>query len=428
MKFKIATTSNQQLYIILLITLMGFIGVSIAYPLFAPLFLNSASSIMVATPWAEKNRNLLLGLTLAAYPLGQFIGSPIIGALSDRYGRRSILLSSLVGTLLGYILSALTLRHGLLWLLIFSRFLTGLSESNIALAQTIIADLKDINKHKGFGGIMMAASIGYILGPMMGGLLSDNRLVSWFDVSVPFYAAAGLALLTLFLAYTALPETYKPTLTAQTAFWQQFNILQHLKEMLRNAALRFLLIACLIFMLGVDVFYEFGPVYLTAIWHMDATEIAFYTIILCLGLALSSGWLSHQLSCRYPLYQSILVSIISFCLLLSAIALAHSAQVVLVLYGVIGIAISIATTSLRVQISDTAGQHIQGKVMGMLMGLRMLGDAMLCLFGGALIHFSATLPLYLGVLSALIAATLYLFKVSMEINGNKRFSTEENMS
>lgn len=79
---------TKQLWIILLIVFISFIGSSIAYPIFPPLFLQSSDQLIISPEWSDTSRRILLGLTLAIFPLGQFIGSPILGRNSDLYGRK----------------------------------------------------------------------------------------------------------------------------------------------------------------------------------------------------------------------------------------------------------------------------------------------------------------------------------------------------
>ena len=400
---------NQQLYTTLLIVFVGFIGVSMAYPLFPPLFLTSSEGVMMGA-FADDNRRLLLGVTLAVYPLGQFVGSPIIGTISDKYGRKHVLLGCLAGTILGYFLSGVALQYGLLWLLILSRLATGLAESSIALAQSIIADLKGVNKHRGFGGITMAASIGYVIGPVLGGFLSDNHLVSWFSMALPFYIAALLAGITLLLAYLKLPESNFLRTTSQS-IWQSFNLLQHLNEMSQNRLLKFLLLSSLVFTLGVDMFYEFGPVYLTGQFQMNSAQIAVYNVILCVALAVGGAYLPQKLIKHYSPHHIVIMAMMLFVLFMWLITFVSSLTLLFILFGLMGFVIPMASTVMNVEISDTAGAGIQGKVLGMQWGLRMLGDALICFIGGALILYSVSWPLLLGALSGLAAASIYFLRV-----------------
>src|SRR5579862_5856480 len=142
---------KYQLWVILLIVFIGFIGTSIAYPIFPPLFLYPDNHSIIPSTTSQNIRSILLGLALAAYPLGQFIGSPILGGCSDRYGRKRMLILSLAGSVVGYFLSALSLQQNWLWVLLLSRFLTGLMEGNLAIVRAMATDLESISKYKSIG-------------------------------------------------------------------------------------------------------------------------------------------------------------------------------------------------------------------------------------------------------------------------------------
>ena len=186
---------HQQLILLLFIVFIGFVGIALPYPLFPPLFLHAGEYTLASVAWSEQTRAIWLGITLAVYPFGQFIGAPILGALSDQYGRKKLLVISLVGTGLGYGLSALAIQHNLLTMLVVSRFLTGLMEGNIAIARAMASELTTIPKMKSFGWINAITSIGFIAGPMIGGGLASLPLAKTIAFALPFYLAAGLALI-----------------------------------------------------------------------------------------------------------------------------------------------------------------------------------------------------------------------------------------
>ncbi len=176
---------KNQFLVVLLIVFLGFIGISMPYLIFPSLFLNPEYSILPGS-WGESSRVISLGITLAAYPLGQFIGSPILGALSDDYGRKGILSGSLGVAAFCYLLSGLAISWSHLELLVISRFLAGLMEGNISIARAMAADLKTISKHKSFGQINAVTSIAYLLGPLAGGVMSDRSIFKGVTMSSPF--------------------------------------------------------------------------------------------------------------------------------------------------------------------------------------------------------------------------------------------------
>ena len=134
-----------------------------------------------------------------AYAITQFIFAPLIGNLSDQYGRRPIILISLLGFTLDYIL--LALAPSIAWLFI-GRIIAGITGASITTASAYIADISTIeNRAKNFGMIGAAFGLGFIIGPVIGGLLGQ------YGARVPFYAAAALCFLNFLYGYFILPES-----------------------------------------------------------------------------------------------------------------------------------------------------------------------------------------------------------------------------
>src|SRR3989338_10517203 len=131
-------------------------GIGIMIPVLAPLMLD-AGGALVPLDWTTADRSIALGFLVAMYPLAQFFGAPILGALSDRYGRKKLLIASLIGTFTGYLLFATGLLTQQLWLLYFSRALDGFTGGNVCVANSAIADMStNENRAKNFGLIGMA--------------------------------------------------------------------------------------------------------------------------------------------------------------------------------------------------------------------------------------------------------------------------------
>jgi MFS transporter, DHA1 family, tetracycline resistance protein len=160
---------------------------------------------------------LVIGLLVASYAAASLVGSPLMGRLSDRYGRRPVLLLSVLGTGLGYLLLGFALPIGtflaslfaspavnvfIIGILFLSRIIDGLTGGNITVAQAYISDVTDeTNRARGLGVIRSAFGLGFIIGPAVGGLLSR------YGYSVPAFAAAGLAFLNLVSIFFFLPES-----------------------------------------------------------------------------------------------------------------------------------------------------------------------------------------------------------------------------
>jgi len=143
-----------------------------------------------------------VGLLFASYSVMQLVFSPVLGRLSDKYGRRPVLLVSLLGTALGFLILGFATT---LWMLFVGRILDGISGGNISTAQAYIADVTTKeNRAKGMGLIGAAFGLGFVFGPAIGGIMSR------WGINVPFLFAGGLALANAVLLYFALPETVTP--------------------------------------------------------------------------------------------------------------------------------------------------------------------------------------------------------------------------
>lgn len=178
---------DRRMWIIFLIVFVNLLGFGIILPLM-PYYVESFGAGAIT-----------IGLLSASYSLFQFLSAPILGELSDKIGRRPVLLFSLAGTALSFLLLGVA---NTLPLLFAARIIDGLSGGNISTAQAYIADITSKeNRTQGMGILMAAFSLGFILGPALGGILSQ------FGYGVPALVAAAVSLLATVLTFFFLPES-----------------------------------------------------------------------------------------------------------------------------------------------------------------------------------------------------------------------------
>jgi MFS family permease len=162
---------------VFLIVAVDVLGLTIVIPLL-PFFAERFG----ATPF-------VVGLLVSAYAVCQLISGPILGQLSDRFGRRPVLIASQIGTFIGFLILA---RASALWVVFLSRFIDGSTAGNLSVAQAYIADVTlPENRAKSFGIVGIAFGLGFLIGPAVSGYLSH------FGFEYPIYAAAGLSFLSI---------------------------------------------------------------------------------------------------------------------------------------------------------------------------------------------------------------------------------------
>lgn len=194
------------------------------------------------------------GWLIAAYAVTQFFCAPIVGGLSDQYGRRPVLLGSLLGFGIDFLFTALAPTIG--WLFI-GRIVAGIMGASFTTAGAYIADISTPeNKAQNFGLVGAAFGLGFIIGPVLGGLLGD------FGSRVPFLAAAGLALLNCLYGYFILPESLKPE-NRRKFTWARANPVGTLKSLFR-------------FKIVAGLFVALALVYISG--HAVQSNWSYYTI------------------------------------------------------------------------------------------------------------------------------------------------------
>ncbi len=198
----ISKPSRSPLGLVVLIVLIDLLGFSLVMPLLGLLGVRFGFD-----GWQS-------GLLFAAFPICQLVAGPILGRLSDRHGRRPVLVLSQAGTALSFVILGLARDFPTLLL---GRMLDGFSGGNIMVAQAYVADVtKPEDRARGMGLIGMAFGLGFVLGPLLGGLLLQLPVPSDWSLRIPFLAAAAFSIVALMLVIARLPESLRPGAEPQT--------------------------------------------------------------------------------------------------------------------------------------------------------------------------------------------------------------------
>lgn len=398
---------KNNLFTLFCIIFIDLVGLGILIPILAPLFLDPSASIIPAA-WTESTRSVALGFLIASYPLAQFFGSPILGTLSDRYGRKKLLSISLMGTILGYLLFAIGLITSQLWLLYVSRILDGFTGGNIGVANSAIADMSTPEtRTKNFGLIGMAFGLGFIIGPFLGGILADPSIVSWFNSATPFWFAAGLSFINLLLVKYYFQETLKKSVVKKIHALIGFT---HLTKAVRMKKMRTIFIVIFLHNLGFCFFTQFFPVFLVQKFHIQEAAIGLIFGYIGLWIAFCQGFVTRVVS-KYISPEKVLrFSMIGLSGSLVLITLSGNIAVIYLIQPIMAIFEGLVFPNETTIVSKLANEDDQGEVMGITQSLRALTQAIPPIIAGFLVSVNQNLPTLTA--SALILLAWAAFMIS----------------
>jgi len=366
---------------ILFTVFLDLLGFGILIPVIPLLLADSTSKYYLLPPGVPLATGyFLLGLLLTAYPLAQFFSAPILGQLSDRYGRKPILAISLFGTAISYFLFAIGIHLRLLPLLFIGRILDGITGGNVSVAQAAIADITPPEKRaKNFGLIGMVFGLGFILGPFLGGKLSDPSVFHLFDVTTPFWFAFGLALLNTLLVIFKLPETLSRKNHELVIRFDQS--IRHIIKAVNLRPLRILFSTAFLVQAGFSFFTTFFGVFLIKRFSFNQGQIGDLFAYIGLWIAFSQGFLTRKLSvvAEYKILRLVLfgnaLAILMFFLPTNPIWLYVIVPFFAVQNGLVG-------ANLLGLISRSASSDAQGEILGINASVQALGQAIPPLISG----------------------------------------------
>lgn len=414
------TASEKKLLLPVFLTVfIDLLGATIVIPILAPLFLDLKAGIMPldasvlsnpATDLASiiRERTILFGFLIAAFPLAQFFGAPILGAWADRAGRKKVLGFSLVGTLIGYILFALGVHFQLVWLLFFARILDGFTGGNISIAMSAISDVSSPeSKTRNFGLIGMAFGLGFIIGPYLGGKLADPTLVSWFNFETPFWFSAILCLVNLALVYLYFFETLKQRSERPLSALQGF---RNIASAFARPQLLNIFIVVFLLMFGFSIFTQFLQVYLFQKFHYNQSDIGDYFGYIGICIALTQGVLTRMLSKRLQPRQAVSTFGFTLSVALLMVLVPQQSMYLYLVAPFVAMSQGILTPNLQTLVSNSGTAQEQGEILGINQSVQSLAQAILPILAGFIVSIHLNLPILCASLFTL-AAWLYFVLV-----------------
>jgi MFS family permease len=383
------------------VVFIGFLGYSLMITVFTPMILHAHNGMISATS-STGERTILLGILLCLYPLGQFFGSPVMGALSDRFGRKRVLLISLCITTAAYVFIAMALSIGSPTLLGASSLIAGVSEANIVIAQGAIADVTTkANRGRFFGYIYISASLAYVVGPLFGGKLADPGLVSWFNYATPFWAVFGLLVATALWTLIVFRETRPPDLRQEVRYFDAFT---NLLAVATHHRIRIFYLTNFLLYLAIFGFFRSYPMYLVDEFHMSVSALSEFIAWVAVPIVIANLWATGFLASRFPPSAITFWSASLLAPLMVIIVIPASQNALWVTLFLAAFALAICLPACATMLSVAVGEEEQGRVMGNNQSLQVGAEALSGLVCGFLAALLVALPLLVLAAIALVAA------------------------
>ncbi len=348
-------TGRGPTLFILLTVMIDSMGIGLILPVMPALLLEvEGGSLANAALWG--------GILTTSFAVMQFLFGPIVGNLSDRYGRRPVLLVSLFVMALDYVVMALA---GTIWLLLVGRIIGGIAGATHSTALAFMADTSSKEDRAArFGLVSAAFGLGFVLGPVIGGILGD------LGTRAPFYAAAALAGLNFLFGLMILPETVTDAIRRPFS-WARANPFGAIRQIRQLPRLARLLLVLLLFQMATNVYPVIWAYFTQAQFDWSPGMIGISLAAFGISMAIVQGGVIRITIARFGEVKTVVLgfgfSIIAFPLL----AFITSGTLALILTPIAALA-AITGPALQAIMSQNTPQDAQGELQGLITSVNAL--------------------------------------------------------
>ncbi|QUV85120.1 MFS transporter [Chloracidobacterium aggregatum] len=364
---------------------------------------------------------VVVGWLLASYSIAQLLFAPAIGRLSDRKGRKPLLLACMGGSAVAAAAtgaaSLLTDGTFALGILFLARALDGVTGGNTALAMSYASDVSSPERRaQSLGLIGAAIGLGYTIGPALGGVIAH-----YTDAATPFYVAAGLALSNALVMWWLLPESLSPEQRAEATLQHQEGHITSLGSWFRHPQLGPLLIINFLFIVAASCYQMMLPLYTNLRFGLGERDNSYLFAFLGLTMTVVQGGCIRPLVHRFGERTIFAIGIGLLTATLAVAPFADTVTGLVWLCGGMGIGTALANPTLLALLTNRAAEDERGEVLGVAASVASLGRILAPAWCGyAMKHVSVASPFVTGASVAALAAAVFLAFVAVKTTASAR--------
>lgn len=396
----------KMLPVLFLTLLLDVVGIGMIIPILPIIFTDPSSPSFILGSYSTEMQLMISGAVTAVSGIVTFFVSPIMGELSDMYGRKKLLIIGIALLAVSQVIFALGIITSSLTVLFLSRILNGLAGGNISIVQASIADISTPkDRAKNFGLIGAAFGMGFIIGPLLGGYLAHL----FGNPSAPFLFAALLGLINVI----SVKRLYKETNTVSSSITKRITPLKALYNLVlayQDKATAHLYVTSFFYVAGFTFFTSFTGIYLVHKFSLSAAELGSYFGVIGVWIVITQGLILRYVTRTYSEKRILLVSMPLVAIAIVMMIFAPTMLYAYILIPCIAIPQGLSMASIGALISKSASKDKQGVALGINGSLSALNQGIIPATAGVLTAYTAVWIPYMlaGLCIAIAWKTLFV--------------------
>lgn len=392
--------TKNTLPVLFITLLLDMIGIGMIVPILPIIFTDPSSPSFLLQGYSSQMQFMIAGIITALAGLMTFIAAPILGELSDLYGRKKLLLICIAILSVSQIFFGLGILLSSLSLLFLARAISGLAGANISIAQASIADITEPkDRAKNFGLIGAAFGLGFIIGPVLGGSLASIT----HSASIPFFISGVLGIINLILVIFFLPETHTVPESKQHSI-TIFKAISNIKHAFTDNDVSHIYVSSFLYLIGFTFFTSFTGIFLVQKFGLTSGNLGTYFGAIGFWVVITQGFILRIITKKYTEKEILRISMVIVACAIASMPFMPSLMYAYILIPFITIPQGLSMANIGALISKSVAADKQGAALGINGSLGALAQGIVpALAGGIGALAGVSFPYIIAGLCIIIA-------------------------